>query len=70
MAGTWPSRRSALSCSPSGQWLLYATLGTADGDGPSVWVIPFDGSAAPQQVSPSGGTARSPAWQAVLLPLP
>lgn len=60
----------ALSWSPSGEWLLYATLGTADGDGPSVWVVPFDGSASPRQISPSGGTARSPAWQPVLVPLP
>lgn len=70
IASSPASGYGSLSWSPSAQWLLYATLGTADGDGPSIWITASDGSGSPQQVSPAGGSAVSPAWQPILVPLP
>jgi Tol biopolymer transport system component len=60
----------SLSWSPSAQWLLYATVGTADGEGPSVWITAVGGSGSPRQISPSEGSSFSPAWQPILVPLP
>jgi Tol biopolymer transport system component len=58
----------SISWSPSGEWLLFYTLDTV-GRGPAVWIVPFDGSASPRQLSPSGASVRDPAWQPVLAPL-
>lgn len=60
----------SIAWSPSGQWLLYSTLGAADGDGPAIWIMPIDGSGPPQQLSPSDGSSHMPAWQPLLVPLP
>jgi len=60
----------SLSWSPSGEWLLYSALGIDGGAGPALWIVPFDGSGSARPLSASDTSARSPAWQPILVPLP
>lgn len=53
--------------SPSGRWLVYST---STGREPAMWIVPADGSQAPQAVNPSGTGAQQAEWQPVLGPMP
>ncbi len=72
-AGTIIARAEAgiagASWSPSGQWVLYTVLGTADGPGPQLWIVRPDGTEA-RQLGPAGASATQTIWQPVLVAIP
>lgn len=59
----------SLSWSPGGRWILFGSLGAADGLQPTIGIIGADGGAEPIQISPSDASASRAAWQPVLVPL-
>ncbi|MCV0402930.1 MAG: hypothetical protein K5924_04360 [Chloroflexi bacterium] len=55
--------------SPSGQWVLYTVMGTADGPGAQLWMVRPDGT-EPMLLGPADASAMQTIWQPVLATLP